>query len=879
MATAKMATIAFRHVDKIFPDGTQTIFNLTLDVRDGEFMVIVGPSGCGKSTVLRMLAGLENVSRGEILINGRVINDWPPQRRNMAMVFQDYALYPHMTVRDNLEFPLRLQKLSRDEIGRRIAETAHLLDLAAVLERKPRQLSGGQRQRVAMGRAVVRRPSVFLMDEPLSNVDAKLRVQIRTEIAALQARLETTTIYVTHDQVEAMTLGQRVVLLRGGVVQQIAPPQELYDHPTNIFVATFLGNPGMNVVPVELDRDGAGHAVIELFDEGPIPLERCCGWNPESNRAAMAWIGFRPEALSLFDGNPDRLTLTVDVTSVEALGHEYLVYARLPGRSPRGSGGVRALTGEEAAEYGTTPGTIVARLPAGVDLGAGRALRLAVDVRRLHVFGADGGAMSHRTVSPAGGSDAGNPGVGSGMRRWREGEALEGDAGGRRPAMNASLIPKWLRNSILRPRFILLASLLALLLACDQPDPRVALDFWAFGREGEVVRTLVDQFERDNPKIRVRVQRIPWSAAHEKLLTAFAGNAMPDVFQLGNTWIPEFVAVNALAELEPMLTLSDRFDESDVFPGIMKTNEIGGKTYGLPWYVDTRLIFYRRDILRAAGIEAMPSTWTEWLDALEALARSKTAGAAYPIHLPLDDWTPVTVFALQQNADLLKDNNSYGNFQSARFRDAFDFYLSIFRRGLAPVEGGAQVSNLYQEFANGYFAMFISGPWNIGELKQRLPEHLSDAWDTAPMPAPDPVSPSGRRGPGVSLAGGASLVIHRGSAHPAEAWKLIEFLTASTQQIEFYRLTGNLPSRRSAWNDADLAEMPAMAAFWQQLQHLEPTPQIPEWERIAHLISRTCERVIRGKRDPEQALAALDEAVDHLLEKRRWLLRHNIPLQ
>lgn len=432
---------------------------------------------------------------------------------------------------------------------------------------------------------------------------------------------------------------------------------------------------------------------------------------------------------------------------------------------------------------------------------------------------------------------------------------------------------------VCRLRFPLLAVLLTFLLACDEADPRVALDFWAFGREGEVVRTLVDRFERENPQIRVRVQRIPWSAAHEKLLTAFAGDAMPDVFQLGNTWIPEFVAVNALAELEPMLAAADRFDKSDIFPGIMKTNEIGGTTYGLPWYVDTRLIFYRRDILAAAGVDAVPASWAEWLGALEALARSGTR-TSYPIYLPIDDWTPVTVFALQKDANLLKENNTYGNFQSPGFRAAFDFYIELFRRGLAPAASGAQISNLYQEFANGDFAMFISGPWNIGELNRRMPEHLSNAWGTAPMPAPGPsVSSSDHRAPGVSLAGGASLVIHHDSDHPVEAWKLIEFLTASTQQIEFYRLTGNLPSRRSAWTDADLAAMPTMAAFWQQLQHLQPTPQIPEWERIAHLISRTSEAVIRGERNPDQALAALDEAVDRILEKRRWLLRHSAQLQ
>ncbi len=424
-----MATIALRHVDKIFPDGTHTIFDLSLDVRDGEFMVIVGPSGCGKSTVLRMIAGLESVSRGEILIDGRCVNDWPPQRRNMAMVFQDYALYPHMTVRENLEFPLRLQKLPRNEIGQRIAETAQLLDLAAVLERKPRQLSGGQRQRVAMGRAVVRRPGVFLMDEPLSNVDAKLRVQIRTEIAALQARLETTTIYVTHDQVEAMTLGQRVVLLRGGVVQQIAPPQELYDRPSNVFVATFLGNPGMNVIPVRLARDTAGRLAFDLFDGGPIPLERCGNRPLEIGDVGAAWIGIRPEALSLWDDNPTWPTLTITVTAVEALGHEYLVYGRLSNHladdlaetsRPR-SGEPPAVAIQEPAESAPTAGTIVARLPAGADPGPGRTLRLAVDPARLHVFAADGRAIAHRAAGSAssageGGTDASRHGQSSGGR-------------------------------------------------------------------------------------------------------------------------------------------------------------------------------------------------------------------------------------------------------------------------------------------------------------------------------------------------------------------------------------------------------------------------------------------------------------------------------
>ncbi|MCU7809081.1 MAG: ABC transporter ATP-binding protein, partial [Candidatus Thiodiazotropha sp. (ex Semelilucina semeliformis)] len=248
-----MASIRLDKVSKQYDGHDAIIEEMDLQIRDGELLVLVGPSGCGKSTLLRMVAGLEEISAGEILIDDQVVNQLPPQKRNLAMVFQNYALYPHMTVRENLAFPLKMQRLSRDEVNRRVAQTAELLSLGNLLDRRPKQLSGGQRQRVAMGRAMVRDADAFLMDEPLSNLDAKLRVEIRSEIAALQRRLGITTLYVTHDQVEAMTLGHRVAVMRAGKLQQVATPSRLYEHPVNVFVAGFIGNPGMNVLRVMLE--------------------------------------------------------------------------------------------------------------------------------------------------------------------------------------------------------------------------------------------------------------------------------------------------------------------------------------------------------------------------------------------------------------------------------------------------------------------------------------------------------------------------------------------------------------------------------------------------------------------------------------------------
>jgi multiple sugar transport system ATP-binding protein len=293
-----MASVTYDHTTKEFGD-TKAVNDLELGIEDGEFMVLVGPSGCGKTTALRMLAGLEKVTKGRILIGDRVVNNIAPQHRDIAMVFQSYALYPHMTVYDNLAFGLRNQKIGKTDIERRVRRAAEILGLDPLIKRKPKQLSGGQRQRVALGRAIVREPAAFLMDEPLSNLDAKLRVQTRAEILKLQNELETTTIYVTHDQVEAMTMGDRIAVMSGGVLQQVGTPEEVYTNPVNIFVAGFIGSPAMNLVPAGL-LDGVGG----------------------DDRIA----GFRPEHVDVGNGRPDTIPFTARVEVVEYLGDEQLVH-------------------------------------------------------------------------------------------------------------------------------------------------------------------------------------------------------------------------------------------------------------------------------------------------------------------------------------------------------------------------------------------------------------------------------------------------------------------------------------------------------------------------------------------------------------------------
>ena len=379
-----MASVDLEHVEKVYPGGTRAVADCTLAIADGELLALVGPSGCGKSTLLRLVAGLEELTAGTLRIGDVTVNALSPQARNVAMVFQDYALYPHMSVRHNLEFPLRMRGLPRAEIARRVERIAGLLDLGRLLARLPKQLSGGERQRVAMGRALVREPAVSLLDEPLSNLDAKLRVQVRAEIGELQHRIRTTMIYVTHDQVEAMTLGDRVAVMHQGSVQQIATPRELYDQPANAFVAGFIGNPPMNLFPTRLRRDDQGRTCMVVADGiVPIPPGRAPEALLRSHAERPLTGGIRPEALRLASSARTHDTVGGVVEHVEWLGHETLAHIRAgaPSRAdgvPPGADGIR----------------LVARLQGMHALTKGDAVRLQLDAEHVHLFDEDGRALS-----------------------------------------------------------------------------------------------------------------------------------------------------------------------------------------------------------------------------------------------------------------------------------------------------------------------------------------------------------------------------------------------------------------------------------------------------------------------------------------------------
>lgn len=392
------------------------------------------------------------------------------------------------------------------------------------------------------------------------------------------------------------------------------------------------------------------------------------------------------------------------------------------------------------------------------------------------------------------------------------------------------------------------------------------LRMWAFGREGEVVSQLLPEFTRRNPGIRVAVQQIPFTAAHEKLLTAFVGRAMPDLSPIGNTWVPEFEAIGALEPLGARAARSSAASGADDFPGIWQMNVVGGELYGIPWYVDTRVLFYRRDLLREAGFLEPPGTWTEWREAMRRV-RAKSGGTRYGALLPTDEWAEPVILGLQRGASLLNREGTRGAFREPAFAAATEFYIGLFRESLAPVLANTQVANVYQQFANGDFAMYPTGPWNIGEFRQRLPAAMQSSWATTPMPAAE-----AGRGPGVSIAGGASLVVFRASKRKEDAWKLVEYLSEPEQQARFYHLVGDLPARRSAWKDPALSKDPAVAAFRTQLEHLALTPQVPEWEQITTRVWEHLEPAIRGKSSVPAALAALDATVDRILEKRRWML-------
>jgi multiple sugar transport system ATP-binding protein len=387
-----MAEIVLDDITKRYPDGFEAVKNMTLDVSDGEFIILVGPSGCGKSTALRMIAGLEDITGGELKIGGEVVNDRAPKDRDIAMVFQNYALYPHMTVGENMGFALKLAHVDKAEIERKVQEAAHILDLTQHLDRKPANLSGGQRQRVAMGRAIVRDPSAFLMDEPLSNLDAKLRVQMRTEVARIQQRLGTTTVYVTHDQTEAMTLGDRVAVMRSGLLQQVGSPRELYETPDNLFVAGFIGSPAMNFMPARIE----GEQIVTPL--GNVPLSDAQRQALQADGKGDLIAGIRPEDLedaALMGDQRDRgVTFRTTIEVLESMGAEFYAYFSVESDEQLTSKELQELAedaGTAEVPSAGEAGQVVARLNPESKAAQGQEIELWLDAGKVHLFDASSG--------------------------------------------------------------------------------------------------------------------------------------------------------------------------------------------------------------------------------------------------------------------------------------------------------------------------------------------------------------------------------------------------------------------------------------------------------------------------------------------------------
>ena len=411
----------------------------------------------------------------------------------------------------------------------------------------------------------------------------------------------------------------------------------------------------------------------------------------------------------------------------------------------------------------------------------------------------------------------------------------------------------------------------AVLIACllagcgQQTSDSHTLTFWTIGREGEAITQLLPQFERENPDIHVELQQLPLSAAHQKLLTAFAGDSAPDMTQLGNTWMPEFVTLHALEPLQTRVDHSGTVKPDDYFVSIWSTNVYDGALYGVPWYVDTRLLFYRSDLLKAAGFNAPPRDWAEWRRMLAAL--SHPDHGTYGILLPTNEYEQLMSLALQQPEPLLRDGDRYGNFESAGFKRALTFYVDTFRLHEAPDITNVEAGNPWLEFGHGVYDFYFSGPWNISEFRKRLPAAEQGSWNTAPLPGPD--------GLGASVAGGSSLVIFRSSQHKEEAWKLIEYLSRPDVQQRFYALLGDMPPRRSSWDGGSLRDDPQAQAFRQQLEHVKPTPPVPEWEQIANEMQLVAARAVAGDLTVDQAAVEIDRRTDRILEKRRWILNHS----
>lgn len=413
-------------------------------------------------------------------------------------------------------------------------------------------------------------------------------------------------------------------------------------------------------------------------------------------------------------------------------------------------------------------------------------------------------------------------------------------------------------------KLLLLLLAAALAASCGrQPQQRETVTFWVMGYEGEIVARLIPEFERQHPHIKVNLQKLPVLSAHEKLLTAFAGDSLPDVTPLGNTWIPEFALLGALDPLDERIAASPGFDAADYYRGPWDTGVIDGVTYAVPWYVETRLPFYRTDILRKAGVDTLPQSWEQWRVAMAAIKR-EVGPDNYAILLPLNEFEPLLSLAIQQPEPLLREDGRYGNFRSDGFKRTLGFYKEMFDQQWAPVLTNNQISNVWDEFGKGFYSFYISGPWNIAKFKERLPARQQDDWMTMPLPGPD--------GPGASLANGTSFVVFKDSKRKDAAWALIRYLSLPETQARFHALSGNLPPRRSPWETPALANDPHARAFRDQLERARPTPKVPEWERIATEMRLVGEALANGRIDVEAAAAELDRRADRILEKRRWML-------
>ncbi|MEA1072952.1 extracellular solute-binding protein [Sphingomonas sp. LY160] len=384
-----------------------------------------------------------------------------------------------------------------------------------------------------------------------------------------------------------------------------------------------------------------------------------------------------------------------------------------------------------------------------------------------------------------------------------------------------------------------------------------AIDMWAMGAEAEKLPDLLAGLARSGQPA-VRVQPLPWSAAHEKLLTSFAGNSLPDVGQIGNSWLSELAAIGAILPVPAAMTsLVD-----GQFEGVVDTNRIGNRLMGLPWYVDTRLQFYRKDLFADAGYNAPPERWDAWKAALHKVKRTKRDG--YAVLIPINEYEHLTTMALSAGATFLNPEGTRGAFNSPAFREALSFYKSLYAEGLAPIAGAAQISNVWNEFARGYFAIYPSGPWTIGDMKTRLPAELQDSWATAPFPGPD--------GPGRSTPGGSSLIVFSRAKDPAAAWRLVGQLLAPATQSRLQVLTGSLPPTRSVWASAKLLDDPITDAFARQLDRTTALPKVPEWERIVTEMQTVAELFVRGRTSIDEAVRDMDRRADRLLEKRRWMI-------